>query len=1328
MPLRRTADFVIGEPSLYGRRNSPGVATRKEGSTGGGVAYDSVHHRLFVRDGSVVAWQPNGRILIFDVHPSRIRNGPDAVAVLGQPDFTTRTLGGVGPRKLASINGLILDEKHQRVFVADGANNRILVWDIHPQRLTETPDAMAVIGQSDFMSSKPGVGPDRLTGPDGLYYDPATDRLFAADTGNHRILVFDVAPGKLKTGMSAAAVVGQPDFMSGDAGVGPDRLTRPSRLAYDEQNRRLFVLDAGNRRLLIFDGTPERLRLGSRAAHVLGQPDFTSRGPRATTKKFGPGTMILDGMHQRLFVTEAADANRMLVFDVHPSRITNNPDALAVLFQESFESTEPRVSHSRETSPRPFLNETTGKLYVASGYPGGNRITITDVSPGTLRTGMPATDALGHYDDDGRVDFNERAAYGRVNNRFIYPRSVALDTVDHRLFVNDQYLNRVLVFQLDKDNRIQNREAIVILGQPHDRTGQLRAASARTMQIPLAVAYDEATKQLFVGDGWNNRVLVFDAHPGRLKTDAEATAVLGKQDFISSSADTGPAGINFGVRWGRGITSTSPTPLGFAVDSRRGRLFVSDGGNHRVLVFDIKPGQLETGAAALVVIGQPDFASNLPTPRDARARGNFGDDAPNIAAERRLDGQAGKGRVTTATGLESPSDLAYDPNHDRLFVTDGGNSRVLVFDARSDKLRNGAAASAVLGQMDFTGGDEVRLDTEKVGEDVARRRMRMPNGLAYDVVNNRLFVGDKGNDRILIFEAAPGKLASGMAATGVIGQQDFVTRIPGNGEQEQLLDPRGMAFDSRQQRLYVTDSFWARVMVFDLPRAERLVEVPARGLVSFSTLDAWNGRLDLGSQRDARQAWRGTLSTVGAPGPGAVLVYTKTQQTMDPLSKRRSRMLISETSVPSPQPSTDSMAYLDERQGEHVIIVSNPSAAAVPITFSFEDDLGRLDATRGVVAGGRLEISARHLFGPPVANRVGTLRMTSTEPVAMVTLQRVRTSRGETLLLAAPSTDGWTPQGGAELTIAGVRRGGGFETALVLLNPDTKVMTGEVRFYGRDGERVQVRPATSLSASRAPTEGPRLTFATSRPGWSVSRERGDAMELESGQSRVSYRIEPGNAWVWPLAATDTLPEDLYVVIEAGERSATPAASALVNLWNGSLLVTQAKTPARAKTEKAWIPIDTLPSLIRHGQSEMRFSFANSTQTPATLRLTLFDPSGAERGRYEQLLPARSQREWSLAELFNVQKMRGTLRLVSDVPIAVSAQRITRSLRGEPVRSEIGYVDVAALEKKQEVELPEVSDGAGVATELLLINPLPTPNRAQLRFTAASGQPAAVILR
>ena len=472
-----------------------------------GFAYDNVNHRLFVRDRAVNAWQPDGRILVFDVHPDRMENGPDAIAVFGQPDFESRTGGGVGPRSIASLRGTVLDEKNQRLFLSDGDNNRILVWDVAPERLTETPKAMVVLGQTSFDTKSKGSGSRGLNAPDSIYYDDTRDRLFVSDTGNHRVVVFDARPDRLKNGMDAFAVLGQPDFDAAEPGIARDRLARPSHLAYESTYERLFVADRGNRRILLFDASPEKLLPGASALHVLGQPDFDARARRDENNmnKASPGQMILSESRQRLFVNEGSDANRTMVFDVHPERLRNNPDALAVLFQDEVGSSAPRVSKSRETSPRPFLDDQTGKLYVASGYPGGNRVVMFDVSGDKLRTGLPAYDVLGHYDDDGNPDFDARAAFGRINDRFIYPRAVALDPIDHRLFVNDQYNNRVLVFRLDDEDRILDRRASVVLGQPHARSGKLREPSARTMQIPLALAYDINRKRLFVGDGWNNR-------------------------------------------------------------------------------------------------------------------------------------------------------------------------------------------------------------------------------------------------------------------------------------------------------------------------------------------------------------------------------------------------------------------------------------------------------------------------------------------------------------------------------------------------------------------------------------------------------------------------------------------------------------------------------------------------------------------------------------------------------------------------------------------------------------------------------------------------------
>jgi hypothetical protein len=67
----------------------------------------------------------------------------------------------------------------------------------------------------------------------------------------------------------------------------------------------------------------------------------------------------------------------------------NNPDAIAVLFQQSFDKIDWNVSRTEETWPRPFLDAADGKLYVAASQPGGNRVSIFDISGPIKSTGMP---------------------------------------------------------------------------------------------------------------------------------------------------------------------------------------------------------------------------------------------------------------------------------------------------------------------------------------------------------------------------------------------------------------------------------------------------------------------------------------------------------------------------------------------------------------------------------------------------------------------------------------------------------------------------------------------------------------------------------------------------------------------------------------------------------------------------------------------------------------------------------------------------------------------------------------------------------------------------
>ncbi len=94
----------------------------------------------------------------------------------------------------------------KRIILADTGNNRILIWNKIPSKINQPPDL--VLGQKDFYSNSPGIGPDKLNWPVGV----ATDgkHLLVADTNNNRVLIWNSFPSK--NGQPADVVIGAPNF------------------------------------------------------------------------------------------------------------------------------------------------------------------------------------------------------------------------------------------------------------------------------------------------------------------------------------------------------------------------------------------------------------------------------------------------------------------------------------------------------------------------------------------------------------------------------------------------------------------------------------------------------------------------------------------------------------------------------------------------------------------------------------------------------------------------------------------------------------------------------------------------------------------------------------------------------------------------------------------------------------------------------------------------------------------------------------------------------------------------------------------------------------
>jgi sugar lactone lactonase YvrE len=128
-------------------------------------------------------------------------------------------------------------------------------------------------------------------------------------------------------------------------------------------------------------------------------------------------------------------------------------------------------------------------------------------------------------------------------------------------------------------------------------------------------------------------------------------------------------------------------------------------------------------------------------------------------------GQPGFGSSTaavTSTGLSVPYSMVVDPASGKVFVADRDNNRVLRYPSTA-VMTNGAAAEAVLGQTNFTSNTTGTTATT----------LNSPNSVAIDASGN-LWVVDGNNSRVLRYADAA-NIASGSAASGVLGQPNFVS-------------------------------------------------------------------------------------------------------------------------------------------------------------------------------------------------------------------------------------------------------------------------------------------------------------------------------------------------------------------------------------------------------------------------------------------------------------------------------------------------------------------------------------------------------------------------
>ena len=180
-------------------------------------------------------------------------SGKEAVSVLGQNDFSSEQANqGGGTPSVTSLSqpyDLALDPTTRKLFVCDGANNRILRYSSAAAAATGG-SAEAVFGQDDFNSSAAGSAANRFNTPRGITVD-ATGRLWVADANNARVLMFTDASNR-SNGPSADGLLGAVTFGAPVFGSGQGQFSSPDDVSAGVSGV-IWVVDSLNHRVLRFD-------------------------------------------------------------------------------------------------------------------------------------------------------------------------------------------------------------------------------------------------------------------------------------------------------------------------------------------------------------------------------------------------------------------------------------------------------------------------------------------------------------------------------------------------------------------------------------------------------------------------------------------------------------------------------------------------------------------------------------------------------------------------------------------------------------------------------------------------------------------------------------------------------------------------------------------------------------------------------------------------------------------------------------------------------------------------------------------------------------------
>jgi uncharacterized protein (TIGR03437 family) len=471
---------------------------------------------------------------------------------------------------------------------------------------------------------------------------------------------------------------------------------------------------------------------------VVGQPDFTTFTDGTQNGRMkAPSGVATDGI--RLAVADTNN-NRVLLWNTIPQ--TNGTPPNLVLGQPDLNTNLPNTTATGMRGPQGVWID-SGRLFVADTQ--NSRILIWKSLP--TSNGQAADIVVGQPDFVTRPEPDlAQSNYTPNAQRLLNPASVQV--INNKMFVADLGFDRVMIYlSIPAAN---NAPADVVVGQPNFETfAFVRATDPGLSADEDGNIINANGDSLMDGSGQALRraVVALCQQIGPFDDDGTITP---DNEIFPDPIKQDPTDVN-DLRYPKRCESTLNFPR-FALSDGT-RLFISDSGNDRILVYNQIP--LENGAPADVVIGQPDFIALT----DSDGAGN----------------------------LRAPGALAHDGKN--LYVADPLQRRILVFTPGEemiarDGIRNGASFDVKAnGHLEWN-GTATSAQTATVNISGQEHKIEIPTGTTAAQLRDKVVESINNRAGTLVTAQAmngPGRLSRAMIQfSGSTRAGDIITLRIGN--------------------------------------------------------------------------------------------------------------------------------------------------------------------------------------------------------------------------------------------------------------------------------------------------------------------------------------------------------------------------------------------------------------------------------------------------------------------------------------------------------------------------------------------------------------------